>query len=432
MTSPLEVRSRIVATFRRDLIGPDPGDVDLANERLNENPSRWYLAGFLAPAEDELALDGAGEGEATAEAEELELDVEEPDADGAGGAAGDNDEPEAPNARRRFLPSSIGLTVLLNPDVRQIKATVSWGDYRTEPPMEEALLQPDPPAGEEGAGKKLTRPPVEWVRVGKSRTVPLDVLDGRAGPLTIPESASEQRPGGGLCLETHSRVFNVPTPDGGSERVRALTVFLVNRRDPKTHRRYADLGYAFQARLELTCDRGFQSRRDLSGLTSNDPDLRLADLHYRDVCEWAVGRNAAAAWSAEQDRSGKVDRVWTDPLPLAEVERVAPNEGGELTSAVVFEMETLAELAGGEAEALRKALEGLPDLYGAWIANERSRLGGLPPRRRATGDSLVADMEAARGRIAEGVQVLVAEGDPVARRLARRTAPRPRQMLGLG
>ena len=57
---------------------------------------------------------------------------------------GDNEEPEASNARRRFLPSSVGLTVLLDPDIREIEAIVSWGDYRTEPPIEEALLLPDP------------------------------------------------------------------------------------------------------------------------------------------------------------------------------------------------------------------------------------------------------------------------------------------------
>lgn len=54
------VRRRIVDLLRRDLIGPTPGaeDADLAREILdkNENPSRWYLTGFLAPA-----LDGAEE-----------------------------------------------------------------------------------------------------------------------------------------------------------------------------------------------------------------------------------------------------------------------------------------------------------------------------------------------------------------------------------
>ncbi len=50
------IRGRLVDVLRRDLIGPDPSDVDLYNERLTDNPSRWYLAGFLAPAPD-----GAGE-----------------------------------------------------------------------------------------------------------------------------------------------------------------------------------------------------------------------------------------------------------------------------------------------------------------------------------------------------------------------------------
>ena len=60
MTSSIDIRARIASTFRRDLVGPGPEteDLDLASERLNENPSRWYLTGFLAPADDELAPRG--------------------------------------------------------------------------------------------------------------------------------------------------------------------------------------------------------------------------------------------------------------------------------------------------------------------------------------------------------------------------------------
>ncbi len=126
MTNSVDIRAHIVDVFRRDLIGPGPQDADLASERLNESPARWYLAGFIAPAEDALALDGDDDENDPSAQEEMEIDVEEPDADGAGGAATDNEEPEAPNARRRFLPSSVGLTVLLYPDVTSIEARVSW------------------------------------------------------------------------------------------------------------------------------------------------------------------------------------------------------------------------------------------------------------------------------------------------------------------
>ena len=130
------VRARIVDTFRRDLVGPSPNDLDLARERLSDNPSRWYLTGFLAPAEDEAALGGAEpEPNDLSLVEETETTLEEPDPVEASGAAADREEPETPNTRRRFLPSSVGLTVLLPPDVRTIEAVVTWGDYRTEPPL---------------------------------------------------------------------------------------------------------------------------------------------------------------------------------------------------------------------------------------------------------------------------------------------------------
>jgi hypothetical protein len=186
--------------------------------------------------------------------------------------------------------------------------------------------------------------------------------------------------------------------------VRALTVFLVNKRRP-THRYYADVGYAFQARLALVCPEGFKARRDLSAYQSADPDLRLADLHYRDVCEWAVGRNAAAGWDAAEDATGRVSRVWTDPLPSAEVERVAPNEA---MPGVVLVMDDLAEAAAAGAEAVTAALARLPRLYKTWMAGQREAVAslGTAPRREETARRLVAEMETARGRIAAGIAIL--------------------------
>ena len=411
MTNSVDIRAHIVNVFRRDLIGPGLQDADLASERLNESPARWYLAGFIAPAEDALALDGDDDENDPSAQEEMEIDVEEPDADGAGGAATDNEEPEVPNARRRFLPSSVGLTVLLDPDVTAIEAHISWGDYRTEPPLPEAILLPEPlpeELGEDGKPKRVERPMVEWVRTPKDRVAALPIKVGRGGPFVVPESAAEQRRGGGLVLETHSRLFSYTTPEGKTERVRALTVFLVNRR-ATVHRFYADVSYAFQARLELVSETGFRPRRDLSGYRAQDWDLRIADLHYRDMREWAVGRNAAAGWDASEDSANGVTHVWTDPLPSAEVERVAPNEDAEFKAQVTFGMEALAQLAEGDGAGLRAALADLPLLYGIWIDAERKKLADLPTRRRETGERLVAEMATAKDRIAKGIEILATD-----------------------
>jgi len=138
ITSSVNIRARIVDVFRRDLIGPlpervCPSDADLQRERLsdseNDRPSRWYLAGFLAPADDAAGMEAEEiEQPELVAVEEAEIDVSESDGDGAGGPAGDQDQPEAPNTARRFLPSSIGLTVLLPLDVNEIEALVTWAD----------------------------------------------------------------------------------------------------------------------------------------------------------------------------------------------------------------------------------------------------------------------------------------------------------------
>jgi hypothetical protein len=209
-TTSLAVRSHLVDTFRRDLVGPNPDELDLARERLSENPSRWYLTGFLAPADDPLVLDAPGADTADDDPsvqEELEIEGDEPDVDGANGAAADREVPEAPNARRRFLPSSVGLTVLLPPETTELETLVTWGDYRTEPPLPESVLTGEGEAEEvadKGKPKGGKRQPVDWVRAPKERRLRLAVPEaGRGAPVIVPESAVEQIPGGGLMLESH-------------------------------------------------------------------------------------------------------------------------------------------------------------------------------------------------------------------------------------
>jgi hypothetical protein len=424
--SSVDIRARLVDVFRRDLIGPLPErvcskDADLQRERLsdseNDRPSRWYLAGFLAPADDAAGMeaDEMAQPELAA-VEEAEIDVSETDGDGAGGAAGDQDQPDAPSSARRLLPSSIGLTVLLPPDVTELEALVSWGDYRTEPPLPESVFSGQEEVNEldkDGKPVRRKRPIFDWVRVPKERSVKLRVVEGRASPSVVPESASEQRRGGGLQLETLARTFTFRRADGTDETVRALTVFLVNRRK-SVHRYYADVAYVFQARLELICERGFCARRDLSGVDDPDFDRRVADLHYRDVCDYAVGRNAAGVWEASVARRDPVTRVWTDPLPTAEVERVAPNEDPELTSNVVLGMETLADMADQGGAALKAGLSMLPALYRQWIALEQAKIDSLDaPSRRSTAQELIAAMRSAEARISAGIGLL--ESNTIAR-----------------
>ena len=272
---------------------------------------------------------------------------------------------------------------------------VTWGDYVTEPPLSTMQLT------EEGAAE----PEVEWLRQPRDEIVELPVPDaGKGRPVVVPDSAASGLPGGALELVAHARPFTIALPGEAPREVRALSVFLVNRRKA-ARRRYADVAYAFQARLEIRCDAGLVPRCDLSAYGSDDEDQRIADLHYRDEVEYAVGRNSSAGWETP-DELGVVRRAWTDPLPMAEVERVAPNED---IRDVEFGMEALAELAAGNGEALVSALEELPVQYAAWIEGQRALLEGLPERRRETGARLIAGMAAAEQRIAAGLQRLATD-----------------------
>ena len=410
MTTSAEVRARIIDMLRRDLIGPLPPtvdgdpDADLERERLKEAPAAWYLSGFIGPMGEALRQDGVAEDPDAAEEREtaggdmLDDEAEPREDDDTGAVAQDDEPPEAPVVKRRFVPASVGITVMLPDEVEAIDVRVTWGDYTTEPPLSLEQIA-------EGVEEELPR--LEWLRQPREEIVSLSIPEpGKRGEKPVPASAAPLMPGGGLVLQAHARPYDLPEPGGPSRRVKVVSVFLVNRR-PTARKRVADVTYVFQARLELSCAAGFVARHDTSGYDTDDPDRRLADLHYRDIAEYAVGRNVSGAWQADDD--GVVRRVWTDPLPVAAVERVAANNDPALNDAVTFEMEALASAAAAGGDETRAALEAFPVLYGAWIETQAALTAGLAPRRSETAHNLIADMDRARARIESGIRKLTDE-----------------------
>ena len=241
---------------------------------------------------------------------------------------------------------------------------VTWGDYVTEPPLSTMQLT------EEGAAE----PEVEWLRQPRDELVELPVPERRQGPAgrwcrTAPRrgcpagrsswSPMRDRSPSRFPGRRHARCARSACSSSTGARPRAGVT--------PTWRMHFRRGWRSAAR-RVWC-RGAISRR----MRSDDEDQRIADLHYRDEVEYAVGRNSSAGWEAP-DEAGVVRRAWTDPLPMAEVERVAPNED---IRDVEFGMEALAELAAGDGEALVSALEELPVQYAAWTKGQRALLGGF-------------------------------------------------------
>jgi hypothetical protein len=419
-TSADGVRTRLLEMLRRDLVGPHYLDPDLAREVLaGTNPSNWYLTGYLGPRRQGLkekriaATTEAGKEEQSELALEIQRSSEGMEEGAPGPAqAADDSATERPPVRS-FEPSSLGLTVLLPRDAKLLEARVTWGDYVAEPPLDEAVFLPAARAAAIEAGERPKEPPrntLAWRRIPREERlpIPLDQTLGSA-PTTIvvPGSAAPRVPGG-LQLVVACRPTRTAGIDGSRRDLLAVSVFLVNAR-AEMFRRFGDVAFCFQARLELHFPGGFAARDDRASYDSADFDARLADLHYRDVCSYAVGHNSSGDW-AEPDGEGRVTTVFTNPLPCQEVEKLDPDID---QTGVWRDMNALAK-ASETAAALGAALSALPDAYGRWAAAQAAAVPGIDgARRQDVARDCLKNVETARQRIAGGINRLLT--DPLSR-----------------
>jgi len=351
--SPVEVRERLVDLLRRDLVGPHPDlDPDLEREVLSgTNPSNWYLTGYLGPrrktgsARRLAAIDGS---EAAAEeAAELQLEAQRSSEGMEMGAPGPGSAPDDASTERvvrSFEPSSLGLTVLLPRDARELQARVTWGDYVTEPPLDDAVFLVEARKAAEARGEKVREPKrgdLDWRRIPREEKLAVSIpSDGRQKEYLVPSSAAPMAPGGALQLVVSARPTETAGIDGVKRDLLAVSVFLVNSRR-KELSRFRDVFFCFQARLQLDYAPGFESCDDRASYDATDPDERLADLHYRDVRSYAVGHNTSGDWG-ERDEEGRVTCVFTNPLPAQTVEKL----GADIdVSGVERGMEALEEAA---------------------------------------------------------------------------------------
>jgi hypothetical protein len=135
----------------------------------------------------------------------------------------------------------------------------------------------------------------------------------------------------------------------------------------------------------------------LRGQTDDDWDEKVADLQYREDCEFAVGHNISAIALVHSDSICK--EIRTAWIPTADVEKViaAVVPGTEL------EMEAIA--AAPSPAALRSILEPMVTAYGDWIAGQRHKFP-LDPNRAQIAQKLLNRAQVARDRIAAGLDAM--------------------------
>lgn len=369
----VDVRRDLVNALRLDLVGPGEAPGNDA-EVLPEPPSRWYLTGFLVP----LDADESQRSEETA-ADEMDQ-VERP------GGIDDSVAPETAAARRSFFSSSIGLSFLVASTTKALHVKACWGDYKPERAAEQSIPH--------------------WHRRGHAESLTLDLPSETSQPVETDVPGSR-----GIKVALSVRPIQTDGKEGGIPKgTRSVSVFLINRRTPAPDET-RDEAWAFQAHLEVTCDDGFVPRPNLRSLRSNDWDERVADLQYRDVCEFAVGHNVSTDAMMTGGACRTLRTCW---IPDAEVERVAPAE----ITGVELSMEALAKLKDG-ADAHTK-LGALAAQYKAWIDGQKAAIPATPKKRKETGEELLKRAAAAARRIEQGVALLADRDCLKAFRLANR------------
>lgn len=411
MATSADIRQELIETLRLDLVGPD-NDHPFATELLPEPPSRWYLTGFLVPTTAPISQ----REDATA-AEEIDSAAE-------GGGFDDTEPPDRISAGRSYLPSSMGLTVLVSPGVEQLEVKVSWGDYtwegETEPTEEHAEA-----AGAEGAVEpteqqgavQVVKKPKGYRRTPHDETVTIQIPPSGEKPaeILVPNS-------GWLTLIVTSRGVsaNGPLSYRLPSGTRSTSVFLVNSRPPQEERAYRT--FAFQARMLLKSAVPFIARPDLRGGDGgnliDEWDEQVADLQYRDAVEYVVGHGVSATALREPD--GHCLAVMSTWIPDAEVERVAP---GTIPD-VELGMEALGALVDG-ADVQAK-LSPLVTRYRKWIEAQRLVSSGLEPAQAQTVNELILLAQYAAQRIEAGIALLadpqVLEAFRIANRAMGRSA----------
>jgi len=372
-----------------DLIGPNRRLGD-PHEILPQEPSRWYLTGFLTPmdADSDQKWDPASDDQ-----------LDQP-AEPAGAGADDDNAPEPAVARRSYLPSSMGLSVLLPAQTAQLQAVVRFGEY--------GRVDHDP----DYSGPQC------WQRIPREATCVIQLVDQvpGSGVVQVPDS-------GGVQLAWSIReVPDLETEGGLPPGTRSLSVFLVNNRPPRDDVHH-DEGLIFQAELELQTDTSFVPRPNLMSLKSQDWDVRVADLQYRGVFEFGVGHSV----SVESTATGATcSRICTQWLPSAQVEKVEPFK----IPGITLEMEKLAQLNDG-ADAQAK-LGGFVTQYREWIERQRTGLDSLTAHRKETAEELLHRAGIAAGRIQAGIDLLSKEDCLEAFRIANRAmAAQGRRRLAL-
>lgn len=353
-------RNDIVASLKRDLIGPYFEDEEI----VNEDPVGYYISGILYPRD-------------------MGNPAPEEDKEGECSTGSDDDEEELSiGFANKVCPSSMGISFAIDLDKgEEFQVTIESAYY--------LLKKMGSPTG--------GRDDEHWYRKPIS-----------ADPITIrcdkPHIGSLPINHDGAPVNGLELFYRVGKQSNGSAPI-TLALNNKNRIDLKERNtsRKSELSF-FQSRITVESDAegGLFVDRHLQKTGESDDDARSNLLLYRHVRDFAIGHGCSANWDLAKngERAIKVrtEYIPTYPMLLHYSNPEIPDD-----------KLTMHFLSSGERRGVVMALKSLTENYHRWIGQRKAELPDLRAHGEAmvrTGVRHIDSCLASLRRIESGIEIL--------------------------
>lgn len=420
------VRELLELATRDDLLGPANGPEELV---IDMSVRDRYLVGKLAPrapggvtTTSEVEPSAAADEEDDSEHEE-NAPLHEPGAEfnrASGRVEPEDDaldEIDTTN-NQSLVPSSLGLTFCVGPDVKTLEVTARWGSYARVAKEEHEYTRPR--KNRETGEVQDTKVKV-WRRTPRGGLVTLTLEDGLIKSIA-PDSEQDE-----------VRVQGAVRTNAKGERL--VTLFLVNdQREPETNR---DSAWLFQPELSVKGSGEANGtpvflRRPSNDVVVDDAERDHLGLIYRRRVEFAVGHGVAVHAETPDDDPTRAVEVRTEVIPsfevpVTETPGLEPEDRPAMRKMVERGWLDMLSLADLDKAELEEALKTLVDDYAAWIGDQRARVGkeikGYDAPAKEALDRCATTLE----RLRAGLKVLLANPNALeAFRFANRSMARQR------
>jgi hypothetical protein len=405
----VHIRTLLELAARDDLLGPASGPLE---EIIDMSARERYLVGKLSPMmkarRGGLQVEEGASGEDVGEEGEENTEfTHEPGANfpsASGRVVPEDDAADEMDTseNQSLVPSSLGLTFVVDPKVTSVNVTATWGKYERVNNEDHDHVKMVKKKGTEEKHEVKVR---VWQRMPRGGEIEIPLSDG---PLNSFKPDDE---------EPDVSIKGTCRTNAAGERL--VTIFLVNGQiEPGENK---DEAWIFQPVIEARGGGGFKNepvflRRGIAKGVVEDPEKDKLALIYRNRLEFAAGHGISVHAEPSESDPQRAAVVRTEVLPVQEVmatetpgldpeDRIAMRE---LVEKGWLDMKNLATM---RADELSEALGHLVDDYERWIFEQEARIGADVTSHDNAAKDVVIKCRETLARLREGISVLEADED---------------------